>query len=55
MIHPQEALTMTFDTDRVSLAKRFLRLEFDATVVLVIRAIPSIMCWIGLIYLWLSN
>ena len=45
---------MTLDDTKlkIEVLQRFHRLEWSATVVAVIRAIPSLLCWIGII-LWL--
>ena len=40
---------MTFDVERLEVMRRFVRVEKQATWVALIRAIPSILCWIGLI------
>lgn len=45
---------MTFDVERLDVMKRFLRLEFKATVVLAVRAIPSVLVW-GAVVLWALN
>ena len=45
---------MTFDVEREDVMKRFLAVEIRATVVLMVRAIPSLVFWIGLI-IWLFN
>ena len=45
---------MTFNQDRQHVLRRMVELEKRATVVLVIRAIPSIAVWIG-VFIWLFN
>ena len=45
---------MTFDVERMDVMKRLLKLEARATLVLCIRAIPSVVFWICVI-LWLFN
>tara|TARA_Y100000590_G_C15266158_1_gene843164 strand:- start:464 stop:601 length:138 start_codon:yes stop_codon:yes gene_type:complete len=45
---------MTFKVERMDVMKRFLKLEARATLVLCIRAIPSIVFWIWVL-LWFFN
>jgi hypothetical protein len=40
---------MTFDVERLAVLRRFVHVEKQATWVALIRAIPSILCWIGLV------
>lgn len=42
---------MTFESDQVYVLKRFVGLEFKATLTLIIRAIPSFVIWGGL-FVW---
>ena len=43
---------MTYEVERRSVMRQFLRLEWRLTVVAFIRAIPSIVFWIGL-FAWI--
>ena len=45
---------MTFDVERKDILKRFLTVEIRATFVLLVRAIPSLIFWIGLM-VWALN
>ena len=46
---------MIYDNERLDLERRFIRLEFRATIILLIRAIPSLIIWIGfLIWLYIN-
>ena len=42
---------MIVDAEQVKLMRRFVTLEWRATRTLLIRAIPSALFWIGLIWL----
>lgn len=45
---------MIFDVERLDVMRRFLVVEKRATVVLFIRAIPSMLAWIAGV-VWLFN
>jgi hypothetical protein len=42
---------MTFKLERVAVLKRFLALELRATRVMLVRAVPSLVIWAGIL-LW---
>ena len=51
-ISPKGALTMIYNIERKEILNQFLKLEWRQTVVMFIRAIPSMVAWIGLL-IWL--